>query len=98
MPPIEKSGPDSAATSRIGTGAPAGGDFVTPDDFVESGSSSKKGELCHEALEAAFYDWWADNHEALSLGAAGDVLGLRLRLNAAFANSLHSSLVKPKAT
>jgi hypothetical protein len=77
----------------------AKGDYVTPDAFVSTDSTISKAvdDLCRDALEIAYYDWWGDNHHALSLGAPGDVLDLRLRLNAAFANSLHSSLVKPKA-
>ncbi len=75
------------------------GDFITPDQYASESTamSASADDLLREALEAAFYNWWAENHEALSLGAAGDVLDLRLRLNAASANSLHSSLVCPKA-
>lgn len=43
-----------------------------------------------EALESAYYDWWAENDSVLSSGLPGDVFDLRLRLNAAFANSLTS--------
>jgi hypothetical protein len=95
MPPVEEMRADSVDN---GAGAPAGGDYVTPEAFVGEGPSpSTAADLYGEALETVFYDWWADNHEALSLGASGDVADLRLRLNAAFANSLHSRSVKPSA-
>ena len=55
-------------------------------------------EDARAALEQAFYDWWADNHHALSLGAAGDVLDLRFRLNDAFANSSSFSGVESIAS
>ena len=42
------------------------------------------------ALEEVFQDWRADNHSALDAGLPGDVLDLRLRLNAASANALMS--------
>ncbi len=44
-------------------------------------------ENFRSALETAFYEWWAENDHALLNGAPGDVLDLRLRLNAAFPNS-----------
>jgi len=58
--------------------------------MVKSEAPEASPEL--EALEAAFYDWWADNSEALANGYCGDVLGLRLALNAASANATTSSL------
>ena len=43
------------------------------------------------AVEEEFYDWWAENDHSISLGSSGDVLSLRLRLNAAWANACTSS-------
>ena len=37
-------------------------------------------------IMAAFSDWYAENYRDLEAGLLGDVLGLRERLNAAFAN------------
>jgi hypothetical protein len=53
-------------------------------------------DLLREALDRIFYDWWADNDHALSLGLPGDVLELRERLNAAFAKSTSCSLEAPR--
>lgn len=50
-----------------------------------------------EALEHAFYDWWADNAHALDTGYCGDVFDLRLRLIAAFPNSCNSDRSTSKA-
>jgi hypothetical protein len=48
------------------------------------------------AVDRVFYDWWADNDHALSLGLPEDVLELRERLNAAFAKASSCSLVAPR--
>lgn len=40
-----------------------------------------------EALERAFYEWWGENSNQLSMGVCGDVLDLRSKLYAASANS-----------
>jgi hypothetical protein len=51
-----------------------------------------------KALEAAYYDWWAENDSLLKAGLTGDVYDLRLRLNAAFEKSSNSLSVTPKAS
>jgi len=66
----------SYGAESTGTGAPEDSDM---------------SEVCREALERVYYDWWAENDHALSLGAPGDVADLRFRLNAAFAKSCKSS-------
>ena len=48
-------------------------------------------EIERLALEGEFKEWFADNHSALEAGLTGDVLDLRLRLNAASANALMSA-------
>lgn len=80
-------------------------------DSVEAGApGSCYGDICaeppystivefdplREAVDRVFYDWWADNDHALSLGLPGDVLELRQRLNAAFAKASNCSLVAPR--
>jgi hypothetical protein len=44
-----------------------------------------------EAVEETFFDWWAENFHALEAGLPGDVLDLRLRLNAALTKASNSS-------
>ncbi len=55
-------------------------------------------ELKRDAIEAAFHDWWARNSQYLAVGLPGDVLDLRLRLNAAAAKSYTSSFFAPRAS
>ena len=79
-------------------------------DSVEAGApGSCYGDICVEppygtpavieplrdAIDRVFYDWWADNDHALSLGLPGDVLELRERLNAAFAKASNCELAAP---
>jgi hypothetical protein len=49
-----------------------------------------------DALEEAFIEWWGENDYLLRVGLPGDVVDLRLRLNAALANSLISALDVPR--
>jgi hypothetical protein len=51
-----------------------------------------------EALNGTYYDWWAESDYLLRVGLTGDLVDLRLRLNAAFTNARNSSRVAPKAS
>jgi len=56
--------------------------------------SENEIEITPEMIEAAeelFFGWWAKNGHFLSVGLPGDLVDLRLRLNAAFANLSISS-------
>ena len=50
-------------------------------------------KLIYSALEEEFSDWWANNYYLLEVGLCGDLLDLRLRLNAAFTKASNSSPV-----
>ena len=52
-------------------------------DVVECNYATVPPEAI-EAINEEFYEWWADNDHAMQTGYCGDVLGLLLRLNAAF--------------
>jgi hypothetical protein len=68
---------------------------VSPPRKVE-GARLFSGSSLQGAVDRVFYDWWADNDHALSLGLPEDVLELRERLNAAFAKASSCSLVAPR--
>jgi len=83
----------------VEAGAPGSfyGDY---GDLCAEPSYSTVAELgldpLREAVDRVYYDWWADNDHALSMGLPGDVLELRERLNAAFAKASNCSLVAPR--
>jgi hypothetical protein len=54
-------------------------------------------ERVRPALEAAFYQWWAENDHALVNGHAGDVVHLFAALSAAAMKASVTSLVSPSA-
>jgi hypothetical protein len=58
-----------------------------------SGIANATAELdgAPAAMEREFYDWWNDNAHMLIAGFSVDFNYLRLRLNAAVANSFKSS-------
>ena len=80
---------------------------ASPDSCEAGAPGSFYGDVCTEppypavaeidplrgAVDRVYYDWWADNDHALSLGLPGDVLELRERLNAAFAKASNCALV-----
>lgn len=78
-------------------------DYVVMDNWITTDEAAVIGpkpdeDRIRRALEAAYYSWWAENDHALSMGHPGDVLALRLRLNAAFANSRKSSSEASRAS
>jgi hypothetical protein len=81
-----------------GAGAPESsyGDFMEglpSGDLIQADVTDPLREL----LECAYHEWAGENYYALDAGLSGDVLDLRERLNAAFANAPSSSLVAPIA-
>lgn len=88
------------ASAAAEAGAPKEFGFLSPDAFAPGRVTTVNNapdDATLVALEAVFYDWWAANYSCLDFGGAGDVLGLRLALNAAFAKACISGLVTPKA-
>jgi hypothetical protein len=77
-----------------GAGAPESGygDFM---EGLPSGGPipADLADPLRELLERAYHEWAGENYYALDVGLSGDVLDLRERLNAAFANASSSSLV-----
>lgn len=65
-----------------------------PGSAVEADPALEPGQA---ELEAAFEDWLSENYDLLVERLPVDVLDLRLRLNAAFANSCNSSRSTPSA-
>lgn len=63
--------------------------YVVPPDFatIEAKTLNDNLDPPKALLEKAFYEWWADNHGALSLGSTGDVLSLLESLSAAAAKA-----------
>lgn len=68
-------------------------DLAVADTSVEAaGAPEAPPPNVVEAMKNAFTDWWADNAYLLDVGLTGDLVDLRLRLNAAFANCSISSI------
>lgn len=63
-------------------------------DVIETQISPET--IKRDALEEAFWVWWADNAHALENGYAGDVSSLRDALNAASAKASISFCDKPR--
>jgi hypothetical protein len=75
--------------------------LVSPKgDFGGAGAPGNEIEVTPEMIEAlndAYYEWSGDNGYLLDVGLPGDLLDLRSRLNAAYANASISALDTPKA-
>ncbi len=63
-------------------------DSAVADTSVEAaGAPETPPPNVVEAMKNEFNDWWADNAYLLDVGLPGDLVDLRLRLNAAFAET-----------
>jgi hypothetical protein len=68
---------------------------VTAAESAEEAGAPAEIVEIRLALENEFNDWRAQNDYLLSTGLPGDVLDLRLRLNAAFAKASSSARSTP---